>query len=162
MTLKSPKAKGSRHERAVAETFRAVVATAKRGLSQARGGGAESPDVVIPVLHLECKHRKQQDIFEALNQAEEDAKPGKTPAAVIRVDRMPDVIVFKLAKFVPLFGEFLKWKEEQEKEFILCVPCKGDGFVPIPSPRRGDELCTVCNGKGKVPNPLSVARATNL
>lgn len=99
--------KGKRHEREVAKAFRVAVPDAKRGY-QSRGGGKEAPDVEIPHLHLECKHKKTVSIWAAMKQAEEDCPPGKVPAAVVRENRRPDLVVMNLHQFVELFGEVLR------------------------------------------------------
>jgi hypothetical protein len=113
--------KGGKHERAVAAKLSAVV-PAKRGIGQSRGGGAEVPDVVIPVLHIECKHRAQQSLYGALKQAARDCAKGKVPCAVVRINRKPDVIVFDLDTFVPLFGEFLAWREKHGPPTMPAPP----------------------------------------
>ncbi len=105
--------KGQRHEREVSAAFNKQIPglDAKRGVGQSRGGGAEVPDVVIPLLHLECKWRKEISIWAAHKQAQHDAKDGKIPAVIVKQNHRPNMVVMELSDFTKLFGEFLKWKE---------------------------------------------------
>lgn len=108
--------KGQRHERAVAKKFNAQIPSleAKRGIGQSRGGGAEVPDIVIPHLHVECKHRRTVSmchIREAVKQSSGDCPSDKTPCVVVRQNNRADLLVMELDTFIKLFGEFLSWKE---------------------------------------------------
>lgn len=93
--------KGHAFEREIAADLRARGFNAKRGLSQARGGGAEEADVVgLPGFHLECKRGKKPNPRAALSQAIEDAKPGETPVAVVRDDRSDAFVVLRWEDFI--------------------------------------------------------------
>lgn len=78
---------GPAFERAVIAMFQQAMtgATIRRG-RQAKGGGAAQADVVMPVLHVECKWRKHQNPREALAQAVSDADADMLPVAVILDD----------------------------------------------------------------------------
>jgi hypothetical protein len=77
--------KGQVYERDLVHRFRAVMPDAeiKRGL-QSRGGGAEIPDVDMPVFHVEAKNMKLCNPRAALRQALAEAVPGKTPLAICK------------------------------------------------------------------------------
>lgn len=93
--------KGHAFEREIAAELREMGFNAKRGLSQARGGGAEEADVVgLPGFHLECKRGKKPNPRAALSQAIEDAKPGETPVAVVRDDRSDAFVVLRWEDFL--------------------------------------------------------------
>lgn len=93
--------KGHAFEREIAAELREMGFNAKRGLSQARGGGAEEADVVgLPGFHLECKRGKKPNPRAALSQAIEDAKPGETPVAVVRDDRSDAFVVLRWEDFI--------------------------------------------------------------
>lgn len=58
---------------------------ARRGLSQARAGGKESPDCLnAGVLHCEVKRVERLNVHDALAQAERDAGEGKLPIVLHR------------------------------------------------------------------------------
>lgn len=93
--------KGHAFEREIAAELREMGFNAKRGLSQARGGGAEEADVVgLHGFHLECKRGKKPNPRAALSQAIEDAKPGETPVAVVRDDRSDAFVVLRWEDFI--------------------------------------------------------------
>ena len=99
--------KGKQGELEVAHAFAAALGVdARRGLSQARGGGAEEPDVVLPGLpyHLEVKRGACPNPRAALRQACEDAAEGRTPIAVIRDDRAEAFAVLLLADLLVLLA----------------------------------------------------------
>ena len=104
---KMQRLKGASFEREIVEAFRASGIVAKRGLGQARGGGAEVPDVVTGLLHVECKVGRAPDPWAALDQAERDARPGVWPVAVCKRDRRRTIVSFDLADFLELWGVFL-------------------------------------------------------
>lgn len=98
--------KGHAFEREIAAELREMGFDAKRGLSQARGGGAEEADVVgVPGFHFECKRGKKPNIRAALAQAIDDVRETEVvPVAVIRDDR----------------GEaFVAWRWEDFKKHVL-------------------------------------------
>ncbi len=79
--------KGKRGERlACAALQDATGLEWRRGLSQTRGGGAESPDVECDELewHVEVKYAARPNIRAALEQAERDAPPHRIPVALVR------------------------------------------------------------------------------
>ena len=137
--------KGKAHERDVANRFKRVVPEAKRGISQARGGGKESPDVEIPHLHIECKHRKQVSLYATMKQARQDCRGDKKPAGVVRLNRQPDLPVMYLEDFIDLFGEFLRWREGVGVEAAklgatLCGRCyRTDGGA-----LNAENICAQC------------------
>jgi hypothetical protein len=67
--------KGAQWERDVSAMFVAVgFPEARRGLSQARGGGAEESDVIgVPGWHIECKCQSRAVLAPAWRQATADA-----------------------------------------------------------------------------------------
>lgn len=92
--------KGHAFEREIAAELREMGFDAKRGLSQARGGGAEEADVVgVPGFHFECKRGKKPNIRAALAQAIEDARGQEVPVAVLRDDRSEAIAVVRWEDF---------------------------------------------------------------
>ena len=88
--------KGKVGERELAHELSCVFGvTARRGVQFQ--GSPESPDVVvdIPDLHIECKRAERFRLYEALEQAVEDAKE-KLPVVLHRQNRKPWVVVVRL------------------------------------------------------------------
>jgi Holliday junction resolvase len=80
----------------------------KRGL-QSRGGGAEVPDVDMPVFHIECKVGKKPNIRAAYEQASRDTQ-GKIPVAIVKDDRKEPLVVMGLTNYMNLIAEW--WEGE--------------------------------------------------
>lgn len=78
--------KGHDWEREVADIFRrAGFMGARRGLSQARGGGKEEADVVgVPGWHIECKCGSTVSLAQAMRQSLDDAGEGEHVLVVAR------------------------------------------------------------------------------
>ena len=91
------KSKGKRGERELAaELCRVLGVTARRGVQFQ--GSPESPDVVtsIPNVHIECKRSERFRLYEALEQAIEDAGTDKIPIVCHRQNNKPWVVVVRL------------------------------------------------------------------
>ena len=89
---KKSRRKGASGEREAAQAL--TEATGKewrRGLGQARKGGAEIPDVIcdeLPDVHVEVKRGKRPSLWAARTQAQADcAESGRTPIVMARKDR---------------------------------------------------------------------------
>ena len=78
------KQKGARAERDWAKTLRDAGFPARRGCQYA--GGPDSPDVVCESLpfHWEVKHVEKLNIWNAIEQCNEDAGEGETPVVVFK------------------------------------------------------------------------------
>ena len=101
--------KGHAFERWLVKQFRKVMPGVEihRGI-QTRG--AESADVVMPLLWVEAKaHTQKYSPRKALAQAIADAPWDKWPIAIIKDDRQPPFITMRLEDFMELWG--LYWKE---------------------------------------------------
>ena len=91
------KSKGKRGERELAnELCRVLGVTARRGVQFQ--GSPESPDVVtsIPNVHIECKRSERFRLYEALEQAIDDAGNEKVPVVCHRQNNKPWVVVIRL------------------------------------------------------------------
>jgi len=90
------KNKGKTGERELAnELTRVLGVEARRGVQFQ--GGPGSPDVVadLPGIHIECKRTERFRLYEALEQAIEDAG-GNIPVVFHRQNRRPWVAVIRL------------------------------------------------------------------
>ena len=88
--------KGASGERELArELSRLLGVEARRGCQY--HGGPGSPDVVadIPDVHIECKRTERLRLYEALQQAIDDAG-GKVPVVVHRQNHKPWVAIVRL------------------------------------------------------------------
>ena len=82
------KQKGKRGELEFAQYLSAQDLPARRG-QQFRGGG-DSPDVVckaLPTIHFEVKRTERLGLTAALEQAVNDAAPGKVPVVAHKKNR---------------------------------------------------------------------------
>jgi len=103
----SQRRKGAAFEREVAHAFEAAGIPARRGIGQARGGGAEVPDVEVDHLHVECKVGRAPDPWGALKQAERDMRAGVWPVAVCRRDRHEAIVAMRLDDWLELWMALL-------------------------------------------------------
>ena len=89
---KRSRRKGAQGEREAAAALADVTGLDwKRGLGQARKGGAEIPDLICaeaPDIHVEVKRGKRPSLWAAREQAQTDCKAsGRTPMVMARKDR---------------------------------------------------------------------------
>jgi hypothetical protein len=109
---KGARQKGFQFERDMAKALSDLTGLEfKRGLGQARGGGAEVPDVLPPagrirrLVHIECKRQIKCNIKDAMAQAEADV--GTDPKLLIIItkdDRKPILVTMKLLHLMKLSG----------------------------------------------------------
>ena len=88
--------KGKTGERELAhELTRVFGVTPRRGVQFQ--GSPDSPDIIvdIPNLHIECKRTERFRLYEALDQAVEDAKE-KLPIVLHRQNKKPWVAIVRL------------------------------------------------------------------
>ncbi len=91
------RSKGKRGERELAtELTRVLGVSARRG--QQFQGSPDSPDVVTDIqhVHFECKRTERFRLYEALEQAQNDAGTEKLPVVCHRQNGKPWVIVLRL------------------------------------------------------------------
>ena len=94
--------KGKRGEREVAALLREYGFEARRG--QQFSGGGDSPDVVhnIPGVHIEVKLTEAFKLWDALEQAKADQRPGDLPVVFHRKNRKDWVAVLDAKDFLSL------------------------------------------------------------
>ncbi len=94
--------KGKRGEREVAALLRGHGYEARRG--QQFSGGDDSPDVVhsISAIHIEVKYVEKFSLYDALDQAYEDAAWGDAPVVFFRRNRKPWVVIMDADEFLAL------------------------------------------------------------
>jgi len=106
---KGARLKGANFERHLAKLIsEKTVLSARRGLGQTRGGGAEVSDVEIDYIHIEAKRHKRCNIKSALEQAITDANNnGKIPVAVTKDDRKEILVTMRFEDWIDFFNSFL-------------------------------------------------------
>lgn len=95
--------KGKRGERELANALRSCGYETRRG--QQYSGTETSADVVgLPGIHIECKRTEQLRLYDALEQAENDAgDSGDVPAVFHRRNKKPWVVVMRLDDWLELY-----------------------------------------------------------
>tara|TARA_B100000029_G_scaffold511787_1_gene606734 strand:- start:1672 stop:2025 length:354 start_codon:yes stop_codon:yes gene_type:complete len=101
--------KGANFERSLANYLaEKTELSAKRGLAQTRGGGAEVSDVEIEYIHIEAKNHKRCNIKAALEQAINDSEAnGKIPVAITKDLRKPILCTMLLDDWIKLFNSYV-------------------------------------------------------
>ena len=109
------KSKGKRGERELAaELSRVLGVAARRGVQFQ--GSPDSPDVVtdIPDIHIECKRSERLRLYEALDQAVNDAGVVKLPVVCHRQNNKPWVVVLRLDD-LPKFATIISALNHDER-----------------------------------------------
>ncbi len=110
---KGARIKGSSFEREIANFLTEHTGIQfKRGLGQARSGGAEVADVTTDVklrkpVHFELKRQIKCNIKGALEQALRDA-PTKIPIIITKDDRQDALVTMRLNDWIEMFKEWLE------------------------------------------------------
>lgn len=107
------RAKGHAFERWVAAQLREAApgCDAKRGF-QTRGGGKEEADVMVPLLHIECKHGAKPNPRAALAQAENDCPESKWPVAIVKDNRKEPFVVMRFDNWLALAADYMKGERD--------------------------------------------------
>lgn len=100
---KASRDKGKRGERECAALLKAHGFEARRG--QQFNGSDGSADVVgLPGFHIEVKRTEALRIYEAMGQAEADARDGETPLVLHRRNRKEWLAILKADDFLEMIG----------------------------------------------------------
>lgn len=100
--------KGKRYERYVASQYRVLFGQQVRRGWQAREGDDESDVVGAGPFAVECKHRLRIDVFAAVAQACENARPGQYPVAHLKRHGGDEIVAMPAADWMAFVKE---WKE---------------------------------------------------
>ncbi len=98
--------KGKRGERSLASLLTAEGFPARRGVQYQ--GGPGSPDVVCDALswvHFECKVTERLQLYEALEQAKNDAAPSKFPVVAHKKNNKEWVACLRLTDLLEILRE---------------------------------------------------------
>lgn len=100
---KASRDKGKRGERECAALLKAHGFDARRG--QQFNGSDGSADVVgLPGFHIEVKRTEALRIYEAMKQAEDDARDGEIPLVLHRRNREGWLAILKADDFLEMIG----------------------------------------------------------
>jgi len=108
--------KGKRGEReAAAELGKLLGVDARRGVQYQ--GGPESPDVVLDgvAIHVEAKRVEALKLYDAIEQATNDAK-GKVPIVWHRRNGKDSVVIVKTSKLLELAAEVVRARNGASQE----------------------------------------------
>lgn len=98
--------KGKAYEREIAAELRAAGFTEARRTAQFCGKTGDASDVVgIPGVHIECKRREQIAIYDWMEQAETEAKPGTIPAVIFRKNKKESLVTLRLSDFLTVMRQ---------------------------------------------------------
>ena len=101
--------KGKRFERLLAAKLREYGYNARRSV-QYCGKSGEAADIVnLPYIHVEAKHVKRLNIYEAMEQAKRDAKAGgkgDIPAVFHKKNNKNILVTVEFEDFMQLYKAF--------------------------------------------------------
>jgi hypothetical protein len=101
--------KGKRGEReCAAELGQLLGVEARRGVQFQ--GGPDSPDVVLDgvAIHVEAKRVERLQLWAAIEQAQKDSPPGKTPVVWHKSNRRGSVMIVETSRLLELAREIVR------------------------------------------------------
>jgi Holliday junction resolvase len=98
------KKKGKRGELELARKLREFGYDCRRG--QQYSGIAGDDVVGLPYIHIECKRQERLNVYEAIRQAQRDAKEDEKPAVFWRRNREEWLVVMRLEDWIELYREW--------------------------------------------------------
>jgi negative regulator of genetic competence, sporulation and motility len=103
--------KGKKGERELASLLREYGYESRRGVQY--NGADGSADVVgLPGIHIECKRVERLNIYDAMDQAINDAREDEIPAVFHRRNRDYWKVTLRLEDFMEIYQ---KWENTKEK-----------------------------------------------
>ncbi len=94
--------KGKRGELELSHLLRQYGYDTRRG--QQYNGADGSADVIgLPGVHCECKRTERLNVYEAVQQAQRDARSGEMPAVFHRKNRGPWLVTMPLTDWLKLY-----------------------------------------------------------
>lgn len=104
--------KGKRGELEVAKLLRDYGYDCRRG-QQYCGANGDADVVGLPGIHIEVKRKEKLNLYEALDQAKRDAKPGEKPVVLHRKNNCEWVAILRVPDLLDMYREWEsgKWKD---------------------------------------------------
>lgn len=106
------KAKGARFERELASRLRVYGYNCRRG-QQYCGANGDADVVGLPGIHIEAKHQEKMQLYDWVEQAERDAKPGELPAVFYKKNNHEILVTMTFEDWMKIYGARNDTKEEQ-------------------------------------------------
>ena len=98
------KKKGKKGELELARKLREFGYNCRRGQQYSGIGG---DDVIgLPHIHIECKRQERLNVYDAIRQAQRDAKEDEKPAVFWRRNREEWLVVMRLEDWIELYKEW--------------------------------------------------------
>lgn len=94
--------KGKAGEREWAEVCREHGFDARRG-QQFCGSNGDADVVGLPHIHVEVKRVEQLNVFNAMKQSVDDARPGEIPIVAHRKNRKPWLVTMRAEDFFRIY-----------------------------------------------------------
>lgn len=96
--------KGKRGELELAHILKNYGYEARRG-QQYCGANGDADVVGLPGVHIEVKRTERFKLYDAMEQAERDAKEDETPVVVTRKNNQGWIVCMRLEDFLKMYGE---------------------------------------------------------
>lgn len=110
------KQKGARFERTLASKFREYgYADARRG-QQYCGANGDADVVGLPYIHVEAKHQERMSLYEWMEQAKRDARPGEHPVVFHKKNNADILVTMTFDDFMEIYKEYESSRTLADKE----------------------------------------------
>ena len=100
---KASREKGKRGERELANLLRSYGFENSRRGQQFCGKDGSADVVGLPGIHIECKRVERLNLENAMEQSQQDARPGEIPIVCHRRDRKPWLVTLTLDDFIQIY-----------------------------------------------------------
>ena len=102
--MTNSRAKGASFERTIAHKIKEYGYESRRG--QQYSGANGDPDVVgLPGIHIECKAVEKLNLYDAMRQSENDARPKEVPIVVHKKNYKPILVTMNFDDWMAMYKE---------------------------------------------------------
>ena len=99
------KQKGARFERLLASKLREYGYECRRG-QQYCGANGDADVVGLPYIHIEAKHQERMCLYDWMEQAKSDARPGEYPVVFHKKNNADILVTLGFEDFMEIYKEF--------------------------------------------------------
>lgn len=114
--MKNSRQKGASFERTIAHKICEYGYVSRRG-QQYSGANGDADVVGLPGIHIECKAVEKLNIYDALRQSENDARPGEIPIVVHKKNYKPIVVTMHFEDWMKFYQRYINGESKEE----MCV-----------------------------------------
>ena len=107
--------KGARGERELANKLKEYGYDCRRG-QQYSGSNGDADVVGLPKLHIECKRVERLNLYDAMAQANHDAKADELPTVFHRKNNAKWLVTMSLDSFMKLYKAYFEELKENNNE----------------------------------------------